>query len=454
MPCMKRALFRKEGKQYSVSTALLALFSTPFVIWQMGVLFYSGTTMSVFGRTPIPLTQEDTSLVIALGYLVSILAICLFPRRTVWMERALLPVALAASVGMLLPLSPGIITALFMVTAFVCVFSIGTLASLAAQHFTLETTWRDALLSMVLGGGMIALLQNEFFKIDFTVFALLSVGLIALLTAFCYTIPARITVPYASRKNKAKPPWILFGGLWLINIFATLLLCFASSFAESVPFGVSVLYLSAALMALMLHFLRKKWGAGSVRLYGGFFVLAVLGFVLAVLSLQVPALALPACVLLGFIVVLANLWIFFSAAAFKVYPTRFIGAIGAGVGLTLALVHSGLLEALRGNIPLLYGIYAALSVGLLAVYFFMEPYFTFAWRKQQEPPAAPAPSARAPEDAPSPLPPPPRAEGETLPPAFAALSEQERNLARLVLQGHTETSVATSMNITLNTQKS
>ena len=122
-------------------------------------------------------------------------------------------------------------------------------------------------------------------------------------------------------------PKVLFLGLWAINAFSTLLLCFASSFAESVPNGISVLYLSAAVMAMVLTIIRRKLKARSLRIYGGFFALSVLGFVLSYLSLRIPFLRYPSLVLLGFIVVLAVLWTFFAAVSFGIYPTRFIGAI-------------------------------------------------------------------------------------------------------------------------------
>lgn len=437
---LSRQIREKDG-QYHISSSLLLLFSTPFIVWQMGVIFYSGTTMSLFGRTPIPLTQADTTLVIAAGYLLSILALCLFPRKAVWMERILLPVALAATILMLLPFSPGIITVLFYIAAFVCVFTIGTMMSVASQHFTVDTTWRDGIISMTVGGVLIATLQNDLFDIDFTVFVLLSVLLIAMLTALFYLIPAKIEVPFVTRGHKPQMPKILFIGIWLISGFSTLLVCFASSYAESVPGGVSAIYLSAAVMAVLLHILRKRLGANSIRIYGVFFAIAVFGFVIAYLSIQLPTLRLLSCICVGFVVTLANLWVFFGAAAFRVYATRFIGAIGAGMGLILAALHSGLLEALRDNISLLYGVYAALSVALLLIYYFMEPYFTYAWRAQREaaPDTAPAEAPRSPAKEKDP---------------FAALSEQEQILVSLILAGHTESSVAKAMNITLNTQKS
>ena len=408
----------------------------------MGVLYYSGTTMSLFGRTPIPLTQEDTIAVIAAGYLASMLFMCLFPKKTVWAERILLPVACAVTVLMLFPFSSTVITVLFYIEAFICTFSIGTMVSVAANQFTTETTWRDGILGMVVGGVLIALLQNEFVPVSFTAFTIFSVFLIAINALFYYLIPAKIETEYVSRTNKRRMPKILFLGLWAVNAFSTLLLCLASSYAESVPHGISVLYFSGAIMAVLLYFIRNRLGGKSLRIYGIFFALSILGFVLAYLSLSVPALRYVSLVLLAFNVVLAVLWIFFAAAAFEVYPTRFIGVIGAGMGLVLAAFHSGLQEALRDNIPLLYGIYAALSVVLFIVYFFLEPYFTYAWNKKSTPiPISENPMPEQPE------------KSEQQPHPFDCLSEQEHILATLIMDGHTESSAAKSMNITLNTEK-
>lgn len=264
-------MIKKEKHQYRISSSLLLLFSTPFIVWQMGIIYFSGTTMSLFGRTPVPLTQEDTTLIIAAGYILSILFLSFFPRKAVWAERFLLPVALLATILMLLPLSPQVITVLFYISAFVCVFSIGTMLSVAAQHFTVDTTWRDGIISMTVGGVFIAVLQNDLLKVSSTAFIILSVLLVAMLTTLFYMIPAKIETPFVTREDKTKMPKILFFGIWLISGFSTLLVCFASSYAESVPGGVSTIYLSAAVMAVVLYLLRKKLGLKSIRVYGVFF---------------------------------------------------------------------------------------------------------------------------------------------------------------------------------------
>lgn len=441
---MLSTLIKKEGKQYNVSGWLMALFSLPFIVWQMGILFFSGTTMSLFGRTPIPLSEDDTVVVIAAGYVASIVFLCLFPRKAIIAERVLMPLALAATVLMLFPFSSSVITVLFYISAFCCVFSIGTMLSIAAHQLTVGTVWRDGIISMVGGGILVAVLQNDFVKVDFTVFTVFSVVFIAMQTVFYYLLPAKIEAVYISRENKREMPGILFIGIWLIIAFSAILICFASSFAESIKNGVSVIYLSAAAFAALLYVLRKKLGVRSVRVFGIFFALSVFGFALAHLSLIIPALRIIACVFLGLMVVLANLWLYFAAVSFGVYPLHYIGAIGAGTGLVLALVHSGLLELLRDNLPLLYGLYAVLSVALLLVYFFLEPYFSHAWNKARAEKPSERNAATLTKEAAAEI-----AAKEPL----AGLSEQERILAGLILDGHSETSAARIMNITLNTQK-
>ncbi len=437
---MKPQIQKTANRQYQIGSALLLLFSTPFIVWQMGIMYYSGTTMSLFGRTPILLEPNYTMPVIVSGYLVSILLISLFPRKVIIMERVAMSAALIATIGMLFPFPPVVITAMFYLSTFVCVFSIGVMCSIAAQHFTIDTTWRDGILSMIIGGIFIAVLQNERIIVDAKVFTILSVVLVGAQTVFYFIIPSQIEVTYIDKKNRTKTPWILFIGVWLISGFATFLICLASSFAENVRGGISVLYLSAAVMAVMMYLIYRRKNFGSVRVYGGFFAISVFGFVLAYLSLHVRGLQIVACILLGFVVVLANMWLFFAAVSFRVYQTKLIGVIGAAMGLVLAGIHAGLLEILRDNLPLLYGIYAVVSVALLLVYFFMEPYFLRMWSKSGK-----KPLDREKQEA--------THKQEVLPHQLEVLSQQERILAELILDGHTETSAAKMMNITLNTEK-
>lgn len=432
-------IYQRQGHQIQVKSAFLWMFTACFIVWQLGVLFYSGAAMSLWGRTPVPLLAEDTTLIIGGGYIASIIFICLFPRLTVYAERVVLPVALTAAILMLFPFSPPVLAALFYIEVFGCVFSIGCMASLASHLFTLDTIWRDAIIGLSCGGLAIALLQNDFIEVSFTAFTLFSLLMIIAMTLFHFLIPARIDIPFAGPDNPVKMPKILFWGTWMLNAFSTLLICLASSFAEGFMHGVSIFYLSGAALTLLAGYLRRRFGGYSLKIFSSYFMLTVAGFVLAAFSLQFTGIRLLATVLLGFVAVLANLWIFYCAVAFKFYPTRFIGAMGAAQGLILALIHSGLLAALRHNTTLLYSLYAVLAIGMMLCYYFLEPYFTYALARSKKA-KAPLPAEhdkdKAKED------------------PFRELSEQERVLAGFILRGYTESVIAREMNITLNTQKS
>ena len=440
--------FKWKNDKICIPGSWILLFSAPFIVWQMGIIYFSGTTMSLLGRTPVPLTESSTTFVIALGYLLSIILICFFPRNTVLLGKIVLFLAISSTLLLFFPLSSYILSELFYLSAFCCVFMIGITASVAAHLLTVDTTWRDGIFSMIIGGILIAILQNDLYKIDFVVFNIASCLFIILLIIFFHIIPSKIHTFYITRKQKVKPPVILMSGLYFLIIVSTLLICFSTSFAESVPNGISIIYLSASVWAAILLIIKKIKAAVPVKSYGAFFLLSAFGFVLAVLSLHIPGLQPVACIFIGFIIVIANLWLFFTAMLFEVYPTRFTGAIGAGIGLLLAMFHSMLLELLRDRTELLYSLYALLAVGLMVVYYFIEPYFTYAWKRMTARDTETAPFTPEP---PAPVPAPLHVSHAH---PFDILSDQERILAQLILQGYTETSIAENMNITLNTQKS
>ncbi len=438
---------RGAGKQVRVGSAALLCFSAAFSTWQMGIVYFSGTALSLFGRTPIEVNQSFMLAVLAAGYLVSITAICLVPRTMVLVQRAVFSVALAATVAVLLPLAAPVVTAAFYVASFCCSFSIGGMACIAAYLFTVETAWRDGIVSMVFSGLCIALLQNDFVRPNLSVFMVCSLVLLSALMVFQFMLPPRIEAPFATRDSGHRRPSIPYAGIFLMVLFPTFLLLMATSIAETVPHGVSLMFLSAAVLAVVLHLIRTRYRSHSIRAYGAFFMMTPLGFVCTIAAGHVPALGMVACLFFGFSVVLSNMYSFFLASAFALYPSRFIAAQGTALGLALATIHSGILELFRGNIDALCLVYLVLSITLMVVYHLLEPHFMYNWDKNME----------QDDDLPSPIPDGGESRRPTPAATFSvldALSIQERNLAQLILSGYSESQIAKEMNITLNTQKS
>lgn len=143
------------------------------------------------------------------------------------------------------------------------------------------------------------------------------------------------------------------------------------------------------------------------------------------------------------------MWFFFSTSAFEIYPSRFIAAIGTGIGLVLALVHSVILESFRENLSILYYVYLVISIFLMILFYILEPYFIYSWKKTIEDKKlsqSKKQSSIYTEEKKE------NAKIELL--GMEKLSVQEQNLAKLILQGYSESEIAKEMNITLNTQKS
>lgn len=447
---------RAADTQIRVGSGALLCFSAFFTVWQMGVIYFSGTALSLFGRTPMAVDQNIMLSVIASGYLSSMVAICLAPRRMVLVQRLVFSLALLAMLGMLLPLEAGVVCGLFYVSAFCCVFSIGGLAAVAVPLFTVETIWRDGIIGVAFSGICIALLQNDFVQFDFTVFLICSILLVAGLLAFQCHLPSRIGVPFAAKSSGRQKPLVPYLGVFMMVAFPTVFLLMATSIAETLPHGVSVMYLSAAVLALALHLIKVKVrrGGQSVRVYGAFFMLTPLGFACTILAAYIPALGLVACVFFGFSVALASMYLFFLAGAFSIYPSRFVSVQGTALGLILALVHAVVIEVFRSSTVILYCIHLLLSVVLMAAYYLLEPHFMYSWKQHMEAEPAAKGAADAGDAAAA-----SRKSGRSAGIADCAvplrqLSQQEQNLARLILAGYSESQIAREMNISLNTQKS
>ena len=438
---------KTTNTQITVKNFALLCFSAAFSTWQMGVIYFSGTALSLWGRTPIAVDQSIMTIIIAAGYLLSIVTICLVPRFMVIVQRLVFFIALLAMVGIIISSNPVTSLGFFYITAFCCVFAIGGMASIAAHLFTIETTWRDAILGMVFSGVAIALLQNDFVQFNFSIFMGCSIILVVGLLIFHLKLPAKINVPYASKLSGHRKPLIPYIGIFLMVLFPTMLLLMATSVAETVPHGVSTMFLSAAVLAVVLQVTKVKLKILSGKDYSGFLMLTPIGFVCAIMADYVPTFGLVACVLFGFSVVLSNLYLFFLATGFSLYPSRFIGAQGTALGLGLALLHSMVLEVFRNSIPLLYGIYLFISVILIIVFHFLEPHFMYIWRQEREVGGEKSelnPNADTQE----------QQKPEMEPMFYKVLSQQEGNLARLILEGYSEGQIAKEMNISLNTQKS
>lgn len=69
-------LLENQNKRRDIPKRLLICFAL-YCTWQMGVIYFSGTTLSFDGRTPLPVNVGNVTLLIAGGYILSICFMCI-----------------------------------------------------------------------------------------------------------------------------------------------------------------------------------------------------------------------------------------------------------------------------------------------------------------------------------------------------------------------------------------
>ncbi|MDR1373513.1 MAG: helix-turn-helix transcriptional regulator, partial [Treponema sp.] len=112
-------------------------------------------------------------------------------------------------------------------------------------------------------------------------------------------------------------------------------------------------------------------------------VVAVAGFILAIVSLYIPALALPACVLLGPGATVCFLVPYYGVVMTKLYPSRFISPVIIGISFVASILGLGaLIEMFRDNTGLLYTVYLAIAIGMAVLYLILEPYLLYSFRSK------------------------------------------------------------------------
>jgi DNA-binding NarL/FixJ family response regulator len=200
----------------------------------------------------------------------------------------------------------------------------------------------------------------------------------------------------------------------------------------------------------------------------------VTGFILAIVTLYVPALALPACVLLGPGAAACILIPYYGVVMSKRYPSRFISPAIIGISFAASvLLLAWLIEAFRDNTTLLYTLYLAIAVVMAVVYLFLEPYLLYSFRGKAlisdeeimgiARAGAAAENVESSQTQSAPAEPPPLTEPSLTKPSLAAwqrnlaanafdkLSAKELAIAELLMQGFKYEVICSRLHISNNT---
>ena len=366
-------LIENEKKRIDYPLSRLICF-VMFSVWQMGFIFYMGPALSVDGKTPLPIDVDNTTTLIAVCYILNILWLIFIPGKFVYAARISVAVALLSDLGLFLPLSPDTLALLLYVQCFCCCFIIGFETATMVFLFSEKTTVLHLLLAYPVGCMCIALLQNDILTLPFSWFRIGIVIMLIMLNYFYFKLPANNMPQFVRRKDGLVFPKRLFYGVYGLILLACLLGVIGPAAAAEVKHGVTVSYAFTALAGIIIYYIYKKYNIHPLKSVSFAIMAGAIGFVFLLLSTEVPALALPSAALLGVGWVACMLLPLFGVVLIKQYPSKYIPAIIITFALIAVLIASGLLEAFRNDINMLYLSYIAIVVIMAIIYLQVAPY--------------------------------------------------------------------------------
>lgn len=450
----RHILFENQRKRLRQPLWMLICFAM-FNFWQMGFIYFVGPSLTIDGKTPLPIDMDNATALIAVCYILSILWMIILPRTVVWTQRIATAVAIASAVGLFLPLPEDVLRLLIYVQIFSCCLMIGFETFIMVNYFSEESNIKHLTVAYGVAVAMISFLQNEFLPISFPTFRYIMLAAIVLLFIFFLRMPTGKEVqPHYVRKNDGltAPKTVMFGGCVLVFV-AALMGVSGPAIAGEVRHGVFITYLVDALSSFAVYLLYKKTKLHPFRLIPILVGLGGLGFLMMFVSTYVPAMAYVGCALLGFGMVSCQILPLYGAVMMKSYPSKYISPIIIGLALVAVLVQGSMVEIFRTAPTMLYLVYAVIMAVLVFVYTQIEPFFLFTLRRHiaddtiaaAEKKAAGAPAAQT-----APCLEIPDGDMEDI---LSVLTEKEKEVVELICLGHTNADIAKLLFISEQTVK-
>ncbi len=432
-------LFQNEKRRREVPLWQLLCF-VMFCVWQMGFIYFIGPALNIDGRTPLPISPDNLTLLIVAGYVCSILTMILFPRAVIWLSRISTGVALLTAIGLFFPFSPTILTVLIYIQCFCCCYMIGFESATMVHYFTDNSVTKHLLIAYPVGYTLVACIQSDFLPMDFSLFRILTLIMLGLLLLFYIKSPSKSCIRFVKKTDKLVVPKRLLFGFLLFAFLGALLGVIAPAAAAEIKYGVFTAYLGCAVSSALLYLLYKKTGRHPITFVSYIIGISAVGYVMLVLSQYLPALGLVAAALIGVGMGACALLPLFALVVVKQYPSKFIVPGYIALAMLAVVVQSVLVEAFRSSAVLLNLSYLAVVIILAILYVLLEPNLLFALKRKFE---EPKPEEATVEQV-SPFP---------IPEGLSALTRRELEIVDLISCGHSNGEIAKILIISEHTVK-
>ena len=294
-------LSENHTKRLEMPLWMLLCFAM-FNVWQMGFIFFMGPSLVIDGRTPLPISMDNITLLIVASYILSIIYMFLVPHLVVWAVRISTSLALLSVIGLFLPLPAAVLEILIYIQVFCCCFMIGFETFIMTNMFSENSTMRHLTVAYSAAVILVAVVQNDLFPVSFPVFRILALIMLIMMMVFFMRLPcSKSSLPtYVKKGDGIQYPKKLFGGIIAITFVSALMMLGGPAAVTDIPHGISIAYTADAAGALILYFLYKKKNLYPMRAVSVFMSLSVAGFLLLYISSYLPSLKYIACILVGF----------------------------------------------------------------------------------------------------------------------------------------------------------
>lgn len=376
-------IFENQKKIKNYPFWMLLCFSM-FCFWQMGFIYFMGPSLTINGRTPLPISMDNITTLIALSYVFSILFMIFLPSRVIWAQRISTVISMATAIGLFLPLPDEALRMLIYAHVFFCCFMIGFETFLMINYFSEENTVTHLTAAYGVSLILISIVQNDFIPITFPVFRIITVIALILLFVFFFRMPAKkeLCPRYVKKNDEINKPEKLLIGTFVLVFVSAVMAVSGPSISGEVKHGVFITYLVDAIASLLIYFIYKKFGIHPFRLISICIGMGSIGFLLMFAATDVPELASVACGFIGIGMLPCQMLPLYGVVLMKSYPSRFLSPIIIGLSLVAVLVQGSMVEIFRNSPSMLNLVYAVIMVALVIIYLQIEPYYLYTLKRK------------------------------------------------------------------------
>ncbi len=407
----------------------------------MGFIYFVGPSLTVNGKTPLPIDMDNATALIVVCYILSVLWMIFIPKTVVWTQRIATGIAITSALGLFLPLPDNAMRFLIYIQIFSCCLMIGFETFIMVNFFSEKSNIKHLTAAYGIAFFMIAFIQNDFMPITFPFFRIIMLASLILLLVFFIRMPAKgeALPQYVKKKDGFTAPKGLLWGTYILVFVCSLMAVSGPAIAGEIKHGVFILYLVDALASIVIYWLYKATNIHPFKLIPVLVGMGCIGFLLMYATTVVPALSYLSCGLIGIGMIPCQMLPLYGMVVMKSYPSKYIPPMIIGLALAAVLVQGSLVEVFRSAPAMLYLAYAVIMVILVIIYMQVEPFFLFSLRRRIADDTPPVTEEDVKSEAPA--------------DPLDVLSPKEREVAELICLGYTNKDIAKVLFISEHTVK-